>query len=258
MQPILVTGATGTLGRAVTSRLLASGTEVRALSRRTQPASQSVEWAVADLSEPPQASGDLDEVVRGTSAIVHCASNPLSRGEDIEAALNLIEAARRTGAPHLIYISIVGVDRVPLGYYRTKWTVERILENSDVPSTILRATQFHDLVLAAMRNLARPPVMAVPARIGCQPVDADDVAERLARIALGEPAGRVPDLGGPQILTTEELARLYLRASGKRRRVLPVPVPGKVSRGYREGGHLAPEHAHGRITFEQFLAGRLA
>lgn len=254
MQPVLVTGATGTLGRAVTRRLLAAGTDVRAISRRAQPESRSVEWAAVDLAE----SEGLDEVVRGVSAIVHCASNPLSRGEDIEAALNLIEAARRTEIGHLVHISIVGVERVPLGYYSTKYTVERILENSDVPSTILRATQFHDLVLAMMRNLARLPVLAVPAGTGFQPVDADDVAERLVRIALDTPAGRVPDLGGPQVLRTEDLAHLYLRASGKRRRVVPVRMPGKVFRGYREGGHLAPDRAHGRITFEQFLAGRLA
>ncbi|MDR7301787.1 SDR family oxidoreductase [Haloactinomyces albus] len=252
MAPILVTGATGSLGRAVVRQLLATGSDVRALSRRAQSASESVEWVTADLSEPD----GLEEAVRGTTAIIHCASNPLSKSDDIEATLNLIEAARRAGTPHLVYISIVGVDRVPLGYYRTKRTVERIIENADIPSTILRATQFHDLILMMARNLVRLPVMAVPAETDFQPVDVEDVAERLVRFALGAPAGRAPDLGGPQVRAMTDLARLYLRASGKQRRVVPIRVPGKVFRGYREGGHLAPDHADGEVTFERFLAER--
>lgn len=250
MQPILVTGATGTLGRAVTRGLLVEGSDVRALSRRAQPASRSIEWVQTDLAAP----AGLDEAVRGTSAIVHCASDPRSRRGDIEAALNLIEAARRAGVSHLVYISIVGVDRVPLGYYRTKWTAERIIGNSQVPSTILRATQFHDLVLTMMRTLSRPPLMPLPADVSCQPVEAAEVAERLVRLTLDVPAGRVPDMGGPQVLTTESMAGLYLRASGQRRRVMPVRLPGKVFRGFRQGGHLAPGHADGEVTFEQFLA----
>jgi uncharacterized protein YbjT (DUF2867 family) len=65
------------------------------------------------------------------------------------------------------------------------------------------------------------------------------------------------NLGGPQVRSTQDLARAYLRASGRHRLVLPVRLPGPVFGGYRQGGHLAPERAVGRITFEEFLAERL-
>jgi uncharacterized protein YbjT (DUF2867 family) len=71
------------------------------------------------------------------------------------------------------------------------------------------------------------------------------------------PAGRVPDMAGPQIRAAADLARSYLRASGRRRPVQPVWLPGRAAAALRRGDHLAPGHARGRITFEEFLASRL-
>jgi uncharacterized protein YbjT (DUF2867 family) len=82
------------------------------------------------------------------------------------------------------------------------------------------------------------------------------VAGRLAELATGPAAGRVPDMGGPEVRAAADLARSYLEASGRHRRVLPVRLPGAAFAGYRRGGHLAPEHAVGRVTFTEFLAGR--
>lgn len=75
-------------------------------------------------------------------------------------------------------------------------------------------------------------------------------------LATGPPVGRAADLGGPQIRTFGELASAYLRATGRRWPVLPVRLPGRIFRGYRSGGHLAPDHAEGRRTFEDHLAER--
>ncbi|MFI2372097.1 SDR family oxidoreductase [Streptomyces sp. NPDC018833] len=262
MTTILVTGGTGTLGRLVTERLRAGdsteaggsggGHEVRVLSRHSRP------YAV-DLRE----GTGLAAAAAGVDTVVHCATSP--RGGDEQAARHLIEAARRAGVRHLVYISIVGVDQVPLGYYRTKLAVERLVEESGLGWTVLRTTQFHDLVLQVLRSSAKLPVMLLPAGVADQPIEATEVAARLAELATGAPAmgvppaggwGRVPDMGGPEVRTFPELARAYLRASGRRRPLLNVRLAGKAYRGFRAGGHLTPERAVGTVTFEQFLSDR--
>lgn len=248
---VLVTGGTGTLGREVVARLSAEGATVRVLSRHERPAAgPEADWAVGDL----RAGTGLERALIDADAVVHCATG---RG-DLESTRNLIDVARRLGEPHLVYISIVGVDRVPLGYYRTKLAAEAMIASSGLPFTILRATQFHNLVRALFRAQRFSPTVAVPARTELQPVAVGEVAARLAELAVAAPAGRVPDFGGPEIRPVSELARVYLRAVSSRRRVLPVTVPGTVGRGLRAGGLLAPDHAAGTERFEDFLAARAA
>ncbi|MDX3135127.1 NAD(P)H-binding protein, partial [Streptomyces europaeiscabiei] len=237
MTTILVTGGTGVLGRPVTERLRAEGHEVRVLSRHAQP------YAVDLLA----GGSGLDAAVAGVDTIVHCATSP--RGGDEKAAENLIAAARRAGVRHLVYISIVGVDRVPFGYYRSKLAVERLVEGAGLGWTILRATQFHDLVVMLFQGLSKPPVMMLPAGVSDQPVAVAEVAERLAELAVGAPAGRVDDLGGPEILTFPQLAHAYLAATGRRRPLLNVPLFGRAYRAFRSGGHLTPGRAVGKGTF---------
>jgi uncharacterized protein YbjT (DUF2867 family) len=243
MTTILVTGGTGTLGRLVSERLRADGHEVRVLSRHTQP------YAV-DLRK---GGAGLEAAVTGVDTIVHCATT--QTGGDEKAAGNLVAAARRAGVGHLVYISIVGVDRVPYPYYRTKFAVEKLIEESGLGWTVLRATQFHDLLVMVFKALAKLPVMLLPGRLSDQPVEVAEVAARLAELAAGAPAGRVEDMGGPEIRTFESLARAYLKATGRRRAVVNVPLWGKAYRAFRSGGHLAPEHAVGKGTFEEYLAG---
>ncbi|QKW05457.1 NAD(P)H-binding protein [Streptomyces sp. NA04227] len=243
MSTILVTGGTGTLGSKVAAKLAQQGHDVRVLSRHSEP------YAV-DLRE----GTGLDRAVDGCEAIVHCASTP--RGGDEEAAGNLVETAQRYRVPHLVYISIVGIDRVPMGYYRSKLAAEKRIENSELDWTILRATQFHELALMVLEGLARLPVMLLPKGVHDQPVEVTEVADRLAELATGAPAGRVPELGGPEILSFEEMATAYLRASGRRRRTVSVPLAGRTYAAVRAGGLLTPERAVGKGTFEEFLARR--
>ncbi|WP_370415496.1 SDR family oxidoreductase [Streptomyces fradiae] len=241
---ILVTGGTGTLGRIVTERLRTAGHQVRVLSRHSRP------FAV-DLRE---GGPGLDAALDGVDTVVHCASSP--RGGDEDAARNLVAAAGRAGVRHLVYISIVGVDRVPFPYYRTKFAVERIVEQSGLGWTVLRTTQFHDLVHQVLAALAKSPVMPYFSGISDQPIEVAEVADRLAELAAGPPAGLVPEMGGPEVRTFADLARAYLAASGRRRALLPVRLPGKTYRAFAAGGHLTPERAVGKGTFEDFLAAR--
>ncbi|MDH2392769.1 SDR family oxidoreductase [Streptomyces sp. HNM0663] len=250
MTSTLVTGGTGTLGRRVTGLLSERGHEVRVLSRHARP------YAVdlLDARDEPALLAALD----GVGTVVHCATGP--RGDDV-AAGRLLAAARRAGVGHLVYISIVGVDRVPLGYYRVKERVERLIEEAAASGgpdcTILRTTQFHDLVLRVLAGAARAPfVLPVPAGVSVQPVDVSEVAARLADLAGSAPAGRVPDMGGPEIRSFPSLAHAYLDAAARRRRVLSVPLAGKAYAAFRAGGHLTPERAVGTVRFEDFLAAR--
>ncbi|GHB79018.1 nucleotide-diphosphate-sugar epimerase [Streptomyces cirratus] len=242
MNTILVTGGTGTVGALVVTRLREAGHEVRVLSRHAK------EYPV-DLRD----GSGLDAAMAGVEVVVHCASSP--RGGDDVAAGHLIEAARRAGTVgNIVYISIVGVDVVPYGYYVTKLKVERMLEESGLGLTILRTTQFHDLVAKAVNVMGKLPVVVpVPKGVRMQPIAAEEVADRLAELAVPEPAGRVPDMGGPEIHSLTELARAGLAATGRRRRVLGVPLAGKAYAAFRHGGHLTPTHAVGRQSFAEFL-----
>lgn len=243
---ILVTGGTGTLGRAVVQRLLDSGAQVRILSRGRRAAG-SPDQAAYVIGDVKTGAG-LDEAIAGVDAVVTC----------VDPVRHVLGAALRAGRPHLVYTSIVGIDRIPLGYYRRKLADEESISASGLPWTVLRATQFHDLVAVMLRGLAALPIMAVPAGFRFQPVDVRDVGARLADLALAEPAARVPDIAGPEVLPVAELARRYLSATGKRRPIAPIAVPGRIARGYRAGGNLAPERAVGTITFDRYLKERLA
>lgn len=257
--PILVTGGTGRLGRHVVSRLRDAGRQVRVLSRHGQSPAEGVEFMTGDLLK----GVGIEAAVDGASIIVHLAGGAK---DDDRATRNLVEAASRGGTQHLVHISVVGVDRIPVvsgidramfGYFASKLAAERVVANSGIPSSILRATQFYDLMLLVVRAMARLPMIPVPSGFRFQPIDEREVADRLVELALGKPQGLVPDLAGPRVYTLPDLIRTYLRAVGKYRLLLPVPIPGKAAGAARAGAILAPERAVGRRTWEEFLAERL-
>jgi uncharacterized protein YbjT (DUF2867 family) len=164
----------------------------------------------------------LERAVAGVDAIVHCASGVWRvRATEVDGRRNLI-AATGTARPHLIYISIVAVDRIPYPYYRAKLDVERILERSELPWTILRATQFHSLI----SRYALGRFVASPKGARAQLIDATEVAERPAELVDAGPSGRVPDIGGPAILSLRDVARLQREILDKRLTVMELPLPG--------------------------------
>jgi len=256
---ILVTGGTGTLGRQVVPRLLDAGGDVRVLSRRAHDAADGIEYVTGDLLT----GHGIEAAVDGAAVIVHCAGT--SKGDD-EATANLVRAASGSAVRHLVYISVIGADRVPqasgvdrtmFGYFGSKLAAERVVTSSGLPWTTLRAAQFHDLILMVARQLAKLPVIPVPAGFRFQPVDASEVANRLVELALGTPAGLVPDLAGPRVYAASDLFRSYLLARGKHRPLVPVRLPGQAARAFRAGANLAPDQAAGHRTWEDFLADRV-
>jgi uncharacterized protein YbjT (DUF2867 family) len=248
--PILVTGGTGTLGRLVTPLLREAGHTVRVLSRRPHEPGDGIAYVAGDLLKDE----GIEPAVDGIGIVLHLAGGP--KGDD-EATANLVRAASRAGVRHLVYISVIAADEVPLGYFRAKLGAERAVAESGVPWTTLRAAQFHDFVFNAARGMAKLPVIPVPGGVRFQSVDAREVAARLVGLTLGEPAGRVPDLAGPEVVGMADAIRGYLRASGKRRPIMPIRMPGKAGRAYRASGNLNLDGADvGRRTWEEFLAER--
>ena len=248
---ILVTGGTGTLGRHVVPLLQDGGSKVRVLSRHGHESGDGIEYVTGDLLK----GEGIEPAVDGAEIILHLAGGP--KGDD-EATRNLVRAASRAGVQHLVYISVIGADRVPLGYFRNKLGAERAVADSGLPWTTLRAAQFHEFVLNVVQNLAKLPVIPVPGGLRFQPVDSREVAARLVELTLDKPAGLVPDLTGPKVYGLAELSRGYLRARGKHRLMMPVRIPGKAGRAYRAGENLTLEGATvGKRTWEDFLAERL-
>lgn len=260
----LVTGGTGTLGSRVVPHLREAGLTVRVLSRHPHQDADGIKFVTGDLT-----TGEgVAAAVEGAEIIVHCAGS--NKGDE-QKTLNLVQTASRAGESgvrlrHLVYISVVGADRVPVessldramfGYFASKLAAERVVAESGLPWTTLRATQFYDLLLLVTRQMAKLPMIPLPSGFRFQPVDAGEVAARLAELALGTPQGLAPDFGGPAVYSTAGLLRGYLHAVGKRRPTIPLWLPGKAARAVRAGANLAPEQAVGQRTWEEFLAERV-
>lgn len=258
---ILVTGGTGTLGSRVVDRLLRQGETLRIAARRPVARHDGVEHATVDLL-----SGEgLAAALQGIETIIHCAG--AAKGDDVVAA-NLVAAARSAGVRHLVFPSVVGADRVPIlgridramfGYFGAKRAAEEIIARSGLGWSIVRATQFHESLFKVAAAMAKLPVLPLPAGVRFQPVSADEVADRLVELARGEPQGRVPDLGGPQVVRFDELIDGYLAARRMHGRLkLRLPLPGAAAAAFRRGANLALDRAVGHLGWTDFVAGEVA
>lgn len=184
---ILVTGGTGILGRQVVTRLSEAGQTVRVLSRHAPAAHDGVEYFAGDL-----ATGEgVEAAVDGVATIVHCAGTQKGDGDK---ARHLVEAAKRAGVGHIVFISVVGADTIPVvsafdraafAYFASKRDAEEVIESSGIPWTTLRATQFYELTHLTVRAMAKLPAVPVPRGFRFQPVDSGEVADRLVELALG-------------------------------------------------------------------------
>jgi uncharacterized protein YbjT (DUF2867 family) len=249
----LVTGATGRLGQALCPRLRAKGHTVRAAST-SPPANEDGdgEWVELDL-----ASGEgIEGAMEGVDVVVHAASAPTGDTEavDVEGTKRLLSAAADAGVENFVYVSIVGIEEIPYSYYDAKLAAERAIEDSDVPHTILRATQFHEFVADIFEMFSWLPVWPLPTKLRLQPVAVDDVADVLVDHAVSDPQGPMPPMGGPTVHTVGELARAYRDAKGLRRAVVRLPTPTATFRAFRDGEATCPDRAVGTVTFETWLA----
>jgi uncharacterized protein YbjT (DUF2867 family) len=246
---VLVTGGTGRLGRRLADPLQAAGHSVRLMSRRgTGPGG-----IRADLAT----GRDLFPALAGAQVVVHAASD--SRGDywqtDVAGTRRLVQAVDRERLQHLVYVSIVGVDRTPYGYYRAKFAAEQVLLASGLPITLLRITQFHDFVDEMLQMARRGPVLPVPMGWRVCPVDVGEAAAYVTSVASGPPSGDVVEYGGPEELTAAEVARAWVAAREPGVRVVATPLPGRLSAALRDGAALPSGGARGRRTYGEHLRG---
>src|SRR5688500_12944621 len=200
--PLLVTGGTGNIGSRVVRLLREAGRDIRILTRHPRSAEPGIQHVVGDTV----AGHGLAAPLEGVDVVLHLAGG--AKGDGV-AAQHLAAAAREAGVQHLVLISVIGADRMPIGYFRAKAQAERVIAESGVPYTVLRAAQLHDFVLPIARGMARMPLLPVPGGLRFEPVHGDEVAARLAELALGAPAGRVPDLAGPEVLDVPQLVATF-------------------------------------------------
>lgn len=241
---ILVTGSTGQLGSPTLAALRAAGHDARGISRSGRDGS-----TVADLFT----GAGVAAALRGVDTVVHCAQTKGKR--DPQLARTLVESAKAAGVGHLVLISIVGIEQISMPYYRQRVEIEHIVEESGIPATIQRATQFHSLIdgfFSAQRFL--PVILAPASRF--QPIAVPEVAKRMSELAVAAPQGRVPDIGGPEQLDIRQLHTKWKRAKRSRRGALALHLPGKAFAGLAAGAHLVPGEPYGRATFDDYLRAK--
>ncbi len=233
------------VGRRVVAALQSAGHETRALSRHSTR-------CPIDL----RTGSGLDGALSGCDVVVDASNGPPSgkaRTVLVDGCRRLLEAERRAGVAHHVCVSIIGIDSVPMGYYRVKVEQEREVEMGGVPWTIVRATQFHDLLGGALTATARWHVLP-GGRAQFQPVDVEEAASAIAAAATGGARRERLTVAGPEVHDLSGLARLWREGTGRRALSLPVPLPGKLGRALREGRlTCATPDVRGRRTFADWL-----
>lgn len=211
---IVLIGGTGLIGTKLAGRLRDAGHEA-------VPAAPST--GVDTLT-----GEGLAEVLTGADVVVDVSNSPSF--EDVAvldffqtSGKNLLAAEAAAGVGHHVAVSIVGADRLPdSGYLRAKLVQEALVEDSPVPSTILRSTQFFEFLGAIVAGGTTGGEIRLPDAL-LQCVAADDVATTLAELAVGEPLRGTVELGGPEALPFAEFAQRWLANRGDSRRVTADP-----------------------------------
>jgi len=244
---IAIAGGTGLVGALTADAVRAAGHEAVILAR-----SQGVDLVTGT---------GLDAALDGAAAVID-ASNITTLSADAASEFftaatgNLIAASGRAGVRHLVLLSIVGIDRIPFGYYAGKLAQERVVEASPVPWTIQRATQFHEFAAQMFARAKAGPLHLAP-RARTQPIAAGEVGERLVSLAAGDPLGRARDIAGPREEALDAMVKAYAKAIGYRGWVPSISIRTDQMKGMRQGLALPDADADlGHQSFTDWLAAQ--
>jgi uncharacterized protein YbjT (DUF2867 family) len=243
---IVVTGGRGLLGSEIVRGLEARGATVSSASRRTG----------VDLATGAGLESALDEV----DCVVHAATHRVRfRRVDGDGTSRMINILRsRSAPPHVIYISIVNCDRLPMSFYRVKHGCELALERSQLPVTVLRATQFHTLVLQIAGVVTLGPVALAPRGMSFQPCDHRWIAGQVTDIALGPAPStyrRTADCAGPELVSLADAVAVIRAKKGQPPpRMITLPAIGGTLEAFQAGANLPDADAMiGGSSFREFL-----
>lgn len=244
-----VLGGTGAAGVAVADELQRRGHEVRVLARSTG----------VDV-----ASGKgVAEAVAGLDSLVDClnARGPETkvRAVMVDGLQRAIQTAAGAGVKHVTSLAIIGSEHLPIGYYRAKLAQEQMLGAAPLPATVVRTTQFFDLLDLAWRATAKTGVILAP-RGTLQPIDVLDVAAAIANAVEQGPVA-APDVTiiGPEVLGIRKMADDWKQAAGSRRPVVPVPPVGSALKAIAAGRLVENDPPHvtrSNRTWARWLARR--
>ncbi len=252
---VLVTGGRGMLGREVVALLSARQMKVDVLSSRPEPI-KGVGLIHASLND----KAALQRVVGGYEFVIHCASNPINPQEaDVAGTHNLLEAINPSVLKHLIYVSIIGVDKSDHAYYQAKYSAEKLIAKKPIGFSILRTTQFYDFIYwmfiqSATRN---ERVFRIPFGMKFQGIALKEVAARMAEMVNEKPTQSVELMGGPEVLDFKSMAELYLQLSASAAIIEEDNGKNDLVKLFRSGVHLSPAHARGTVTWKKFLEDKL-
>ncbi|MCA1004538.1 SDR family oxidoreductase [Rhodococcus hoagii] len=214
---IVVIGGTGTLGSKVVDKLRERGDEAVAASRNT-----GIDTLTGD---------GLAEALTGADVVVDVSNSPSFEDGPVmdfftTSTTNLEAAAKAAGVGHYVAVSIVGADQLPLsGYLRAKVAQEKLIAEAGIPYSIVRSTQFAEFTDRITASMTVGDEVRVPDAL-IQPIAVDDLAAEVAGVAEGEPLGAVENIGGPEKIPFEQMAREVLARQGENKTVVVDPEAG--------------------------------
>jgi len=211
---VVVIGGTGLIGSKVVSKLNEQGYEAVAASPNS---------GVNTLT-----GEGLAEVLEGASVVVDASNSPSFEDAAVmefftTSTRNLLNYEAAAGVGHHVILSVVGCDRLPeSGYLRAKVAQEKLIEESSIPYSIVRATQFFEFLKRIADSATEGNTVRLPS-VGFQPLAADDVAKAVAKTAVGSPLNGIVELGGPEKFRFNEMIRMGLNADKDQREVVADP-----------------------------------
>ena len=250
---ILITGSTGMLGTALLNQFTSLNYDVKLTSRRKPETTGHFEWVYSDLL-----TGDgLEEALKDVEVVIHAATSPLKNSRLIDVSGLERFLTKLEHIKHFIYPSIVGIEDIPLKYYKVKFEAEDLLKNSSIPYTIVRATPFHDFVDHLLLSKPLFKRYIIPGSIKFQSVYVGDFANHLIGLIEKGPQGRTDDFGGPEIMSLREMANLKINVNNEPNKIVSISLPGKLYKSLLNGKNTNNMRQIGRVTFEEYLSQKL-
>jgi uncharacterized protein YbjT (DUF2867 family) len=244
---ILITGGTGLLGRAVCEILDGRNISYLIASHQETVPPNGV---YMDLST----GKGMEEAVSNKTVILHLASDKKQPNNDVQGTARLLHTIKSQGlTPHFIYISIVGVEELPLPYFKQKAQVEQLVMQSGLPYSIVKATQFHEYIDGLLTSFFKFGIGLLPKNVLVQPVSVPIAARALSDLCSTKPTFLSQVLAGPEVLKLQDMATQWLRVQKKNKKYISFSLWGKAGKKLKAGVLTSPKNKQSGLTWSSWL-----